>query len=212
MACNSSTIAWKIPWMEEPGRLQSMGSWRVGHDWETCLSIFTFMHWRRKWQPTPVFLPDESQGRGSLGGCCLWGRKESDTIQVTEHSTSQREYCGICFWGSLSKPARNFTFTANLIIPALRVNMRLTPTSQKKNGCGYTVWEKSTFSLLRSPLRGIINCQALASTFFPQGQGHRTSWSRIKAQPIIRKVDRDFPGHPVIRMQCFHYLGPGFSP
>ena len=54
MATHSSTLAWKILWMEEPGGLQ------------TRLSIFTFMHWRRKWQPTPVFLPGESQGRGSL--------------------------------------------------------------------------------------------------------------------------------------------------
>ena len=66
MAPHSSTFAWKIPWMEEPGRLQSMGSLRVGHDWATSLSFFTFMHWRRKWQPTPVFLPRESQGRGRL--------------------------------------------------------------------------------------------------------------------------------------------------
>jgi len=51
MATHSSTLAWKIPWMEEPGRLQSMGSQRVGHDWATSLSLFTFMHWRRKWQP-----------------------------------------------------------------------------------------------------------------------------------------------------------------
>ena len=65
MAPHSSTLAWKIPWMEEPGRLQSMGSLRVGHDWGTSLSFFTFMHWRRKWQPTPVFLPGESQGRGA---------------------------------------------------------------------------------------------------------------------------------------------------
>ena len=69
--------------MEEPGRLQSMGSLRVGHDWATSLSLFTFMHWRRKWQPTPVFLPGESQGRGSLVGCGLWGRTESDTTEVT---------------------------------------------------------------------------------------------------------------------------------
>ena len=61
---HSSTLAWKIPWTEEPGRLQSMGSRRVGHDWATSLSLFTFMHWRRKWQPTPVFLPGESQGWG----------------------------------------------------------------------------------------------------------------------------------------------------
>ena len=39
MAPHSSTLAWKIPWMVEPGRLQSMGSWRVGHDWATSLSI-----------------------------------------------------------------------------------------------------------------------------------------------------------------------------
>ena len=83
MAPHSSTLAWKIPWTEEPGRLQSMGSLRVGHDWATSLSLFTFMHWRRKWQPTPVFLPGESQGQGSLVGCHLWGRAKSDTTEAT---------------------------------------------------------------------------------------------------------------------------------
>ena len=83
MAPHSSTLVWKIPWTEEPGRLQSMWSLRVGHDWATSLSLFTFMHWRRKWQPTPVFLPGESQGRGSLVGCRLWGHTESDTTEVT---------------------------------------------------------------------------------------------------------------------------------
>ena len=83
MAPHSRTPAWKIPWMEEPGGLWSMGSLRVGHDWATSLSLFTFLHWRRKWQPTPVFLPGESQGRGSLVGCSLWGRTESDTTEAT---------------------------------------------------------------------------------------------------------------------------------
>ena len=83
MAPHSSTLAWKIPWMEEPGRLQSMGSLRVGYDWATSLSLFIFMHWRRKWQPTPVFLPGESQGRGSLVGCHPWGLTESDTTEAT---------------------------------------------------------------------------------------------------------------------------------
>ena len=81
MAPHSSTLAWKIPWMEEPDRLQSMGSLRVRHDWVTSLSLFTFTHWRRKWQPTPVFLPGESRGQGSLVGCRLWGRTESDTTE-----------------------------------------------------------------------------------------------------------------------------------
>ena len=76
VAPHSSTLAWKTPWTEEPGRLQSMGSLWVGHDWATSLSFFTFMPWRRKWQPNPVFLPGESQGRGSLVGCRLWGRTE----------------------------------------------------------------------------------------------------------------------------------------
>ena len=67
----NSTLAWKIPWTEEPGRLQSMRSLGVGHDWATSLSLFTFMHWRRKWQPTPVFLPGESRGQVSLVGCHL---------------------------------------------------------------------------------------------------------------------------------------------
>ena len=83
MATHSSTLAWKIPWTEEPGRLQSMGSLSVGHDSVTSLSLFTFLHWRRKWQPTPVFLPGESQGWGSLVGCRLWGCTQLDTTEAT---------------------------------------------------------------------------------------------------------------------------------
>ena len=62
--------------------------------WNSCISIFSLslsllccmvcgMHWRRKWQPTPVFLPGESQGRGSLVGCHLWGRTELYTTEAT---------------------------------------------------------------------------------------------------------------------------------
>ena len=83
MAPHSSTLAWKIPWAEEPGRLQSMGSLRVRHDCTTSLLLSTFLHWRRKWQPPPMFLPGESQGWGRLVGCRLWGRTESDTTEVT---------------------------------------------------------------------------------------------------------------------------------
>ena len=89
MALHSSTLAWKIPWTQEPGRLQSMGSLRVEHDSVTSLSLFTFMHWRRKQQSTPVFLPGESQGRWSLVGCHLWGRTELDTTEVTQQQQQQ---------------------------------------------------------------------------------------------------------------------------
>ena len=79
MATYSSTLAWKIPWMEEAGKLQSMGSLRVGLSDFT----FTFMRWRRKWQPTPVFLPGESQAWGNLVGCRLWGHTELDMPEAT---------------------------------------------------------------------------------------------------------------------------------
>ena len=62
------------------------GAW---HTWVTSLSLFTFMHWRRKWQPTPVFLPGESQGRESLVGWCLWGCTESDMTEWLSSSSSK---------------------------------------------------------------------------------------------------------------------------
>ena len=51
MAPHSSTLAWKIPWTEEPGRLQSVGSLRLRHDWATSLSLFTFMNWEGNGNP-----------------------------------------------------------------------------------------------------------------------------------------------------------------
>ena len=104
VAPHSSTLAWRIPCTEEPGGLQSMGSLRVGHDWATSLSLFTFMHWRRKWQPTPVFLPGESQGRGSLVGCHLWGHTVrhdwSDSTAAAKPVDCLRVFCFfVCFSG-----------------------------------------------------------------------------------------------------------------
>ena len=80
METHSSTLAWRVAWTEELGGLQSMGLQS-----QTRLSdfTFTFMHWRGKWQTTPVLLPGESQGRGSLVGCRLWGRTESDKTEAT---------------------------------------------------------------------------------------------------------------------------------
>ena len=61
---------------------------------------FTFMHWRRKWQPTPVFLPGESKGRGSLVGCRLWGHTELDTTEVTQQQQYLLFiYLGFCIYG-----------------------------------------------------------------------------------------------------------------
>ena len=92
MTPHSSTLAWKIPWTEEPGRLQSMGSLIVGHDWVTSLSLFTFMHWRRKWQPTPVFLPGESQERGACWAA-IYGVTQSRTQLEWLSSSSSNSTC-----------------------------------------------------------------------------------------------------------------------
>ena len=94
MAPHSSTLAWKIPWMEEPGGLQSMRSWRVGHDWATSLSLSTFMHWRRKWQPTPVFLPGESHGRRSLVG---WVHGVAQSLTRLKWLSSISPGYGVCY-------------------------------------------------------------------------------------------------------------------
>ena len=90
MAPHSNTLAWKIPWTEEPGKLQFMGSLRIGHDWATSLSLFTFMHWRRKWQPTPVFLLGDSQGRGAWSAA-VYGVAQSRTRLKQLSSSSSNE-------------------------------------------------------------------------------------------------------------------------
>ena len=79
MSAHSSTLVWRIPWTEEPGRLWSMGLLRVGHDWATSLSLFSVMHWRRKWQPTPVFLPGENPRDGEAWWAAVYGVAQSWT-------------------------------------------------------------------------------------------------------------------------------------
>ena len=114
MAPHSSTLAWKLPWMEKPGRLQSMGSLRVGHSWATSLSLFIFMHWRRKWQPTPVFLPGESQGQGSLVGCRLWGPRVGHDWSDLAAAVAVAEFSAC--WQLLhtgSQGKKSYTFRVN---------------------------------------------------------------------------------------------------
>ena len=91
MAPHSSTLAWKIPWTEEPGRLQSMGSLRVGHDWATSLSPFTFMHWRRKWQPTRCSCLENPRDRGAWW-VAVYGVAQSQT-RLKGLSSSSRDEC-----------------------------------------------------------------------------------------------------------------------
>ena len=92
MALHSSILAWKIPWTEEPGRLQSTGSLRVRHDWVTSLSLFTFMHWRRKWQPTPI-LVWRIPGTEEPGGLPFMGshRVGHDWSDLAAKKTSKKQ-------------------------------------------------------------------------------------------------------------------------
>ena len=106
MAPHSSTLAWKIPWTGDPGGLQSMGSLRVGCDWATSLSLFTFMHWRRKWQPAPVFLPGESQGWGGAWWAAISGVAPSRTWlkRLSSSSSSSSSSSFIPSWSLLALP------------------------------------------------------------------------------------------------------------
>ena len=89
MATHSSILAWKIPWTEEPCRLRSMGLLWVECDWAASLSLFTFTHWRRKWEPTPVFLPAESQEQWSLVCCRLWVRHNWSDLAAAAAAASE---------------------------------------------------------------------------------------------------------------------------
>ena len=95
MAPHSSTLAWQIPWTQEPGRLQSMGSLRVGHNWATSLSLFTFLHWRRKWQPTPVVCLENPRDGGAWWAA-VYGVAQSRTrLKQLSSSSSSSLIC----WG-----------------------------------------------------------------------------------------------------------------
>ena len=125
MAPPSSTPAWKIPRTEEPGRLQSMGSLKVRHDWATSLSLFTFMHWRRKWQPTPVFLPGESQDGGAWWAA-IYGIAQSRTRLKWLSSSSIDIHRHIYFLNGTSSLNCFIFFKSRdyvMIIPIFFINM-----------------------------------------------------------------------------------------
>ena len=96
MAPHSSTLAWKISWMEKPAAVLRVAKSR--HDWTTSLSLFTFVHWRRKWQPTPVFLPGESQGWGAWWAA-IYGVAQSRTrlkqLSSSSSKVLQRQYSAV---------------------------------------------------------------------------------------------------------------------
>ena len=91
MAPRSNTFAWKIPWMEEPGGLQSMGSLRVRHGWATSLSLFTFMHWRRKSSPLQCSCLENPRDGGAWWAA-TYGVAQSRTRLKRLSSSSSNRY------------------------------------------------------------------------------------------------------------------------
>ena len=123
------------------------------------------MHWRRKWQPTPVFLPAESQGRGSLVGCHLWGHTESDTTEVTEQQQQQKtayeisrcdwssDVCSSDLWGSLGK---NTGVGCHVLLQCMKVKSE----SEVVQLC-LTLSESTDCSLPGSSIHGIFQARVL---------------------------------------------------
>ena len=96
MAPHSSTFAWKIPWTEEPGRLQSMGSLESDTTEQLHFHFSLSCIGEGNGNPLQLFLPGESQGRGSLVGFRLWGHTELDTTEVTQQQQQQQD-CVVVF-------------------------------------------------------------------------------------------------------------------
>ena len=112
MATHSSTLAWKMPWMEEAGRLQSMVSLRVGHDWVTSLSLFTFMHREGNGNPFQCSCL-ENPGDGKSWWAAVYGvaqswarlkRRSSSSILLTSILSPRSRLYGFSIEGSIASP------------------------------------------------------------------------------------------------------------
>ena len=108
MAPHSSTLAWKIPWVDEPGRWQSMGSLKIGHHWATSLSLFTFLHWRRKWVCSCLENPRDGGAwwAAVYGVAQSWTRLKwlSSSIRTKNLSKEKNKSLGIEWVAIISNP------------------------------------------------------------------------------------------------------------
>ena len=108
VAPHSSTLAWKIPWTEESGGLQSTGSRRVRHDWATSLSLFTFMHWRRKWQPTQCScLENPRDGGAWWAAVCGVAQSQTRLKRLSSSSSNTGLGCHFLLQGIFATPGLN---------------------------------------------------------------------------------------------------------
>ena len=128
MAPHSSTLAWKISWAEEPGRLQSTGSLRVGHDWATSLSLFTFMHWRKEMAAHSSVLAWRIPGTGEPGGLPSMG------LHRVRHDWSELAAAAFCF-GSPKRKQDQFYLTLSSHYPLMISRADFPRTETWKENC-----------------------------------------------------------------------------
>ena len=129
------------------------------------------MHWRRKWQPSPVFLPGESQGRGSLVGCRLWGRTESDTTAATQQQ-QRREQRSLKFFFIFLLSLGDSHRSAECAQVPVRLDVQLTADASPLVGRA-----RSKSNRLCSP-GGRVGCLRLVSARWGMGLGPRMAGSR----------------------------------
>ena len=154
------------------------------------------MHWRRKWQPTPVFLPGESQRWGSLVGCRLWGRTESNTTEATwqqQQQQQQQQQCFLCL--TMREPS--LRDSACLIVRGERVLI---------NGTGKNDYYLPTlqYTWIQNFQQPEYSISALAGGFF-------TSWA-MRVKESESEVAQSCPtlcGNPMdTRLLCpWDFLG-----
>ena len=111
MAPHSCTLAWKIPWMEEPDRLQSTGSLRVGHDWATSLSLFTLTHWRGTGNPLQCSCLENPRDGGAWWAA-VCGAQSRTRLRWLSNSSS-RHFAAYNFKLSNFWTLKDFSFLAN---------------------------------------------------------------------------------------------------
>ena len=141
---------------------------------------FSFMHWRRKWHPTPVFLPGESQGRGSLVGCRLWGPTESDTTEAT--SSSMGTYSKEVQWIVCHARSPRWGYFKRGFKDKLELIERMEKGRRKRN-----IWDER---LLESPKAGWIRCLERKERRKESLSGARAKWSGRKvAEDGAEKID-----------------------
>ena len=157
------------PWMEEPGRLQSMGSLGVGHNWATSPSLFSSMHWIRKWQPTPVFLPGESQGWRSLVGCCLWVAQNQTLLTRLSSSNSSHPYMTTGKTIALTRR----TFVGKVMSLLFNMLSRLVITFLPRSKRLWISWLQSPSAVILEPPKIVCHCFHCFPIYLQWGDGTR---------------------------------------